>query len=138
MNDDKKISLVKQSSVFNQEQRQSVDHIAHKIEGKKTFKIPSNIVSRYIPQKAESVQQDGGQPNQSGHEVNDTKVGNTGKQTVLKIKQPNQSDIEVKFSKNKSKMSYIKKPEKQGLKKLSEGSVDEGTKAANSSQANLP
>ena len=80
-----------------------MDHIAHKVDGKKTFKIPTNIVSRYIPQKAENVPQDGLQPGQGSHEVNETKMGNAGKHTVLKIKQPNQSDIEVKFSKNKKK-----------------------------------
>lgn len=138
MNDDKKISLVKQPSVFNQEQRQSVDHIAHKVEGKQTSKIPSNVVARYIPQRAENVQQDAAQPHQSGHEVNETKMSNAGKHTVVKIKQPNQSDIEVKFSKNKSKVNYIKKPEKQGQKKAADGNADEGSKTMSASQSSLP
>lgn len=65
-------------------------------------------------------------------------MSNAGKHTVVKIKQPNQSDIEVKFSKNKSKVNYIKKPEKPGPKKAADGNTEEGPKTVSASQNSLP
>ena len=138
LNEDKKISLVKQTSVFSQEQRQSVDQIAHKTEDKRSFKIKGDVVGSQTAEKADNAHQDGGVLYQGDHEVDGAKMAKAAKHSVLKIRPPNQSDIEVKFSKNKSKVNYIKKPEKHGLKKPGEANPDAGSRVVNSSQSSLP
>lgn len=126
--------MLKQTSVFGQEQRASVDHIAHRAEAKRTLKQAGERPGRDRSEKDEVRQQESAPQSAGEYHVRDA---GAAKQAFLKIKPPNQRDIEVKFTKNKAKMNYIKKPEKPAVKKQSE-LAHEGNKALNTSQSSLP